>query len=53
MTGLGQAIATRVDDTQAAEWLVEHGLWQADALQILAVQSGVPQACWWAAQGPD
>lgn len=52
LTGLGQAIATRPEDAQIPEWLVEHGLWQADAMQILAVQSGAPQACWWATQGP-
>ena len=52
-TGLGQALAARVEDVQATEWLVEHGLWQADAMQIVSVQSGVPQACWWARQRPD
>lgn len=53
MTALGQALAARVDATQASEWLIEHGLWQADAMQILPIRSDVPQACWWAMQRPD
>ncbi len=53
LTGLGQALATQSEDAQATEWLVEHGLWQADGMQIVPVQSGAPQACWWAAQQPD
>lgn len=52
LTELGQALAIR-EGAQAAEWLVEHGLWQADAMQIVPVQSGAPQACWWTAQRPD
>jgi len=50
---LGQALALRADDALVTDWLVEHGLWQADAMQIIPVRSGAPQACWWAGQRPD
>lgn len=50
---LGQALALRADDAPVTDWLVEHGLWQADATQIVAVRAGVPQACYWAPRSPD
>ena len=53
VTELGQALAAQAEGAQATKWLFEHGLWQADGMRIVPVQSGVPQACWWAAQRPD
>ncbi|MDD7973264.1 hypothetical protein [Roseinatronobacter alkalisoli] len=41
-TELGQALAKQDDSAQTLHWLVEHGLWQADAMQIIAFQAGVP-----------
>lgn len=52
-TRLGQALAERVEGAQATDWLVEHGLWQSDATQIISVRSGAAQACWWAMQTPN
>lgn len=52
-TALGQALAMHADSAQTSHWLIEHGLWQADALQIIPVRSGASQACWWAGQRPD
>ena len=50
---LGQALAIRADDAPVTDWLIEHGLWQADAMQIVAVQAGVPKACYWTPRRPD
>ncbi|MEX1236271.1 MAG: DUF2259 domain-containing protein [Roseovarius sp.] len=48
-----QADGGQADEGQASQWLVEHGLSQAGGMQILALDAGVPQSCWWAAEGPD
>lgn len=48
----GQAMALQDGGETASQWLVEHGLWQADATQVIALRAGVPQGCYWAAQSP-
>lgn len=52
-TRLGGELAGLVDQNNPADWLVEHGLWQDDATQIVAVTAGQPTACWMTFDSPD
>jgi len=52
-TALGQAMGPLADEVQATDWLIEYGLWQAQAMQVLAGNADQPDRCWLALQGPE
>ena len=44
-TAVARAMAVLHERTEADAWLIEHGLWQADATRIIAIEAQQPAAC--------
>lgn len=51
-TRAGAALGDLQDAAPATEWLVEHGLWQTDAMQIVTLENGRATSCHWTMASP-
>ena len=52
-TRAGAALGALQDSAQASEWLIEHGLWQTDAMQIVTLENGRATSCHWTTALPN
>lgn len=52
-TRLGQMMRGVDDAAPGTDWLVEHGLWQADATRIMALDGSRITGCWLTLHGPQ